>query len=262
MKRYLSIYWALIKINFSLLFTYRANLYNSILISLGWGIVSLSSIFLLTSQITHVYGWTREELYLLTGFYSIIVGISHMLFSSGFERFARTISLGKLDTYLLSPIDTQLYFSLKEFRPVSLLRVLLGIIFTSYIIGILHISFSVYMIVSSSILIFSGVLLLYSLWFLVVTFMIWNPNLSNLIDFLYNFNNLGRYPPSLIIYTKNIVLFLLIPFTLIGSVPARFILGKATLLELSGLVGCSVGLFILSRYFWKFALRFYTSASS
>ena len=250
------------KINASLLLTYRANFYNAVVITLGWGFVSVTSVMLLTAKTNSVYGWSREQLYLLTGIYSIIIGIFHMFFSASLERFARTISLGQLDSYLLTPIDTQLFLSIKNFRPVSSLRVIIGILFTLYIINAMHISFTIFTFFTFSLFIFMGVLLLYSIWFLVITITIWNPNLSNLVDFLYNFSNLGRYPPALLLYTKNFVVFLLIPLTLIASVPSRFALGQVSSLEIVGLFIFSTGLFTLSRFFWKFALRHYTSASS
>jgi len=262
MKRYFKIFLTIIKVNIALQFAYRANFYNSLLISGGWGIISIVSIFILTSRTATVYGWTRQELYLLTGIYSIVVGISHMLFSSSFERFARTISLGQLDTYLLQPLDAQFYLSIRTFRPVTIIRIIIGMIFTLFILSSMHVVVNLFLCMFFIVLIFFGVLLLYSLWFLVLTLTIWNPNLSNLVDFLYNFNNLGRYPPALILYTKNVVVFLLLPLTLIASVPARVILGKATWQEIGGLIFVSFGLFFLSRYFWKFALQQYTSASS
>ncbi len=262
MIRYLKIYFYLLKINISLLFAYRANFYNAALTTVGWGIISITSIMLLTAKTSSVYGWNRQELYLLTGLYSIIIGIFHMFFSASLERFARTVSLGQLDSYLLAPVDAQLFLSIKNFRPVSILRVIIGTLFTLYLLQTMHIIFTFFTLFVFILFISMGVLLLYSVWFLVITITIWNPNLSNLVDFLYNFSNLGRYPPALLLYTRNMVVFLLIPLTLIASVPARIALGKVTTIEVIGLVGFSVGIFTLSRYFWKFALRHYTSASN
>ncbi|HEX7041805.1 MAG TPA: ABC-2 family transporter protein [Patescibacteria group bacterium] len=260
--KYLRIYWAIIKINTTLLFTYRANFYNAVIITTGWGIISIVSIFLLTAKTKSVYGWSRDELYLLTGLYSIVIGLFHMFFSSSLERFARTISLGNLDSYLLSPIDVQLFLSTKFFRPVSSLRLIIAIAFTMYIMHSMNIELSILNLTTFCLYILLGVILLYSIWFLTITLTIWNPNLSNLVEFLYNFSNLARYPPALLLYTKNLIVFLFIPLTLITSVPARLITGKVEPIETIGLVVFSFGLFILSRLFWKYALRHYTSASS
>lgn len=261
MKRYFKIYWKLIRINLSLLFAYRANLYNSILITLGWGAVSIGGVFILTSRVTHIYSWSKGDLYLLTGIYSIIVGIFHMLFSTSMERFGRTISLGELDSYLLTPLDAQLYLSTKMFRPISFIRVVVGIIFTSIILQQLHITLTLFSFFVGVMSIVFGILFLYSLWFCVMTLLIWNPNLTNLIDFLYIVNNLGRYPPEMLTVTKNIVLYLFVPLALVAAVPAKFLLGKVSPVEIGIAVGGTVGFFIATRFFWQFALKSYSSAS-
>lgn len=262
MKRYLIIYWRLIQINFTLLFTYRANFYNSLIITVGWGIVSISSIFLITSRVSHVYSWSRQELYLLAGMYSIIIGIFHTFFSSSLERFGQTISLGELDSFLLTPIDTQAYLSTKFFRPVSFLRILIGFIFTIFVSLHLPGGINPFMIFTSAIFILLGVVVLYSIWFLVVVSMIWNPNLSNLIDLLFISSNLGRYPPELITSSRNIFLYLFLPLVLIAAVPSRFIIGRVSIAEALGLFIFSICLFALSRMFWKFALKSYASVNS
>lgn len=262
MKRHLKIYWLIIKINIALLFAYRANFYNSVLIAVGWGAVSVGSIFLITAKVSHIYSWSKEDLYLLAGLYSIGVGVFHMFFSSSLERFGRTISMGELDSYLLTPVDTQLYLSTKIFRPVSILRVIIGVVFTQIIIAQLHIVMSPMVFIASFLLLFIGILFMYSMWFLVVTLMVWNPNLTNLIDFLYIANNFGRYPTSIVTYTKNIFLYFALPLMLVTTVPAKLMLGTVSILEVSILVVSAFGLFLFSRYFWKFALRHYSSASS
>lgn len=262
MKRYLKIYWIIIKVNLALLFAHRANFYNSVIIAAGWGIISVGSIFLITAKTSHIYNWSREDLYLLAGFYSIIVGVFHTFFSSSLERFGRTISLGELDSYLLMPLDAQLYLSTKMFRPVSSLRILIGVIFTFIIINSLHVHINIFFFLLFPLFLILGILLLYSLWFFVVTLMIWNPNLTNLIDFLYIANNFGRYPSAIVTYTRNVVLYFALPLMLITTVPAELVLGKINIWELIILIISALSLFVASRYFWKFALRHYASASS
>lgn len=262
MKRYLKILGKFIAINLATMFAYRANLYNSLIITTGWGIVSIASITFLTSRTSHVYGWNRQELFLLTGVYSIATGIFHMFFSSSFERFSRVISTGELDGYLVKPIDVQFFLSTRNFRPITFIRVIIGVVFTWYILQGMHAIVSLEQLLFFSFFIFCSVFLMYGIWFLVIVLTVWYPTLTNLVDFLYQINNLGRYPPALLIYTKNAVVFLLIPLTLVASVPSRFILGKVTLFELLGLFLATGGFLIISRLFWLYALRHYSSASS
>jgi ABC-2 type transport system permease protein len=53
-----------------------------------------------------------------------------------------------------------------------------------------------------------------------------------------------------------------VPVALLTTVPARVALGSATASSVELAVAFSCGAFLLSRAFWRFALRYYASASS
>jgi len=261
MKRYLRIYGLLLKLNLSSLLAYRANLINSAIATLGWGVVSIITMYLLTFRTSSVYGWKPYELILASGIYSILIGIFHMFFSRNFETFSRTIHLGQLDSILLKPLDTQFTMSMWTFRFTNIFRVLFGIIFVSIMMNISHLSLSFFQWILFIILFGSSLMLLYAIWFSISTLTIWFTNLSNVIDFLYTISNLGRYPPEMIEHTKNLFLYIFLPLSLLATVPTKLILHKLNILEGLLLFVCSTILFYLSRKFWQFALRFYTSAS-
>ncbi len=261
MKRYIKIYSLLLRLNLSALLAYRANFINSVIGTVGWGFVSIASMFLLTSRVTTVYGWTREELLTVTGVYSVIIGIFHMLCSRNVERFSRIINLGQLDSILLKPTDPQFMVSLWLFNYASVFRIIMGIIFTIYMLQKMHIVVTLISFFGFIILMISGLLLLYSVWFSIITITIWFTNLTNLVDFLYGFSNLGRYPPEMIRRTGNLFLFIFLPLTFIATIPIKAILQKALPSDVLMLLLISWGFFFLTRKFFKFALRFYTSAS-
>jgi len=262
MKKYLKTYSALLMLNMSNMFAYRANFINSIIGSVGWATVSISSIFLLTSKTSSVFGWDRQELLLLVGIYNILNGMFIIFFARNFERFSKLIHFAQLDSILLKPIDSQFQISLSLFNITGLARVIIGIIFCWFIAPTLHIHLSIVTEVFFLLFLAVSMIIFYSVWFLVMTLIIWFSNLSNLADFLYVFNNLGRYPSQLITSLRNVFLFALLPFTLLASVPAKLLLSKLTIQDFIVFTSIAFGLLILSRIFWKFALRYYTSASS
>src|SRR3972149_8688112 len=89
MGKYVRIYRDLLRLNLSSLVAYRSNFVNSVVSSTAWGVFSLVSIVLLTYRVQSVFGWTREEILLLTGVYSVVIGVFHTLFSRNFVRFSR-----------------------------------------------------------------------------------------------------------------------------------------------------------------------------
>ena len=247
--------------NFYLLFAYRVNFINSIIASIGWGVISILSMFILTSRNTSIYGWTRNELLLLSGVYSIVVALFHAFFARNFDRFSRIIHLGQLDLILLKPIDAQFNISFTIFHFTALSRLFIALIFSIWMLSVMHIHFSFLQLIFFIMLIFLGVTIFYGVWFLFLTITIWFSNLSNIKDFLYNFNNLGRYPSEILFKTGNVILLLFLPLTYVASVPVKVLLTKATVSEIIIMLLFAIVFFVSSRKFWQFALRFYTSAS-
>lgn len=261
MKRYIRIYLLLLRLNLSVLMAYRVSFVNSIVGTIGWGIISILSMYLLTINISNAYGWSKTDLLIAAGVYSVIIGIFHVLFSRNFERFSRIIHLGQLDSILVKPVDSQFLISMWLFNYASLLRVFVGGLFIFYILHVMHIVISFLNVLGFLALMTSSLFLLYAVWFTFTTFTVWFTNLSNLVDFLYGFSYLGRYPPEMVRQSRNVFLFIFLPLTLIATVPAKTIIQKASVVDITELLFFSFFLFFLSRKFWQFALRFYTSAS-
>jgi ABC-2 type transport system permease protein len=261
MNRYMRTYKTLLKVNFMRLLVYRGNFFSTLLSSLGWGTLSIASMILLTTNVQMVYGWKREELLLLTGLYGVIIGTFHILFSRNFERLSRIIFYGELDGILLKPLDSQFSVSMWYVGYLTVFRVLMAAGFSMYIIYTYNIELQLINVISFFVLLVFSLLLVYSIWFLILTLMIWFPRLSNLVELLFNLNDLSRFPPEMYFQFKNVFIYLLIPYTFVLVTPLKTLLNKVLVGEIFGLLFFSISLFILSRFFWRFALRSYTSAS-
>lgn len=261
MKRIYRIYKTLLHLNLSTLMAYRANLVNSIIASVGWGVFSIVMIFLLTNKSTAIYGWTRDEIFLLTGFYNIIGGSFHVLFSRNFERFARVMHMGELDMLLLKPVDSQFLLSFWMFNYVGLFRIVLGILFSGYIVFKLEGTIPFTFIPLAVVLSVAGLIFLYSISYILLTMTMWNTNLSNLVGLMYEMNGLTRYPPEIFTQFRNVIVFLILPLTLVVSIPVKSILGKANISDCLLLLSFAILFLLFSRMVWRYALRSYTSAS-
>lgn len=262
MKKYWRVYKTLLKLNFATLLMYRANFYNNLISSIAWGLFSLFSIVLLTSNSTMVFGWSRDQLLLLNGLYGIIIGIYHVFLSANFERFSNIIHFGQLDSILTKPIDSQFLLSFWIIRFATFSRVIIAGIYTWYISNNLHLSLAFGSLAVITILMLLGLILLYSIWYIVITLTIWQTKLSNLTELMFSVTGVARYPQEMMHQLADYVFVFLLPFTLIINIPARIYLDKAESFDIILLTLLALGLFFLSRRFWKYALRFYTSASN
>lgn len=262
MKRYLRIYRTLLKINLIALFTYRANFVNSTISSFVWGVFGIATILLITSKTSSVFGWKREELILLAAVHSLIIGLFHLFFARNFERFARLIAWGKFDSVLLKPLDSQFSISLWEINYAAIARIILGSGILIYLINSLSYTISFFNIIFFMSLLVVGVLILYSLWLIAVTFLIWVPQLSNILDIMYTVSGFIRYPPEMFKKVSGLLFLVVFPIVFVAASPFKELIGKANYWDILVLLLTCGLLLILSRFFWRFGLRYYTSASN
>lgn len=260
MKRYYRIYLRLIQLNLSTLLTYRVNFMNQLVASIGWGLMSLYTVVMLTARMTDAYGWKREEILLINGVYGIIVGIFHMFISINMGRLSRVIHMGELDGILVKPIDTQFAVSVWQINFSAIFRIIIALIYTIWIIQMLHITVTVGQIVLFLFFSVFSLTLLYSIWFFILTSLIWFSNMTNLVLFLFSFESMARFPKEMLSQLAPFLFFVVLPLALVINTPARLLIGKLSLTDAALLLMFASIFWFAARGFWLFALRHYTSA--
>jgi len=261
MQQYINIYRRLLKINFAELLAYRANFISHLISSCCWTLFQIIWINLLTYKNQSIFGWKKEDLIILTISYVILSGFHHCFLSKNFRELAKIIDYGQLDSYLVKPVDEQFLLSLTKVEYSQLARFLLGTVALIVTLSKFQIYPSLIQILSYIFLMGFGLVTIYSIWLLLSSLMIWYPQINNLVGFLFDLTGVSRYPKEMILKTNNYAIFFFLPITLIAAAPSRYLFNKAITGDTFLLVlECGV-LFIISRLFWKFSLRFYTSAS-
>lgn len=261
MTRYLKIYWTLLKLNLTNLLIYRSNFISSCVASLLWGGLLVVSFFLLTLRTKFVNSWSRDELMLLAGSYSIVITLFHMLFARNFERFSQIINRGELDLMLLKPVNSQFLISFWLFHFANIIRLIFGLFFVGYMIIKMQLAITLLNLVGAVVLMIFSLTLLYAMWFVIATSTIWFTTLTNLSELLYSVTGLARFPKEIYRELAVYVFAFILPLSLVVATPTKALIGKVLGGDVWLLLGFAVGLFLLSRAFWRFALRFYTSAN-
>lgn len=260
--RYARVYKVILQLNFSSLVVYRTNFVNNVLSSIVWGAFSLISIILLTARTETAFGWRREEILLLTGIYAIVIGLFHTLWTRNFERLSQIVFYGRLDQVLLKPIDPLFFTTTMIVNYASITRILIGIGYSCIIWQKVAGTFSVLLALRFFIFLFAGLVLLYSIWVIAVTPIIWFPRLSNITDVLFTVSGMARFPREMYSQLQQYIFFFLLPLTFILVTPTKALLEKATVFDVSGLLICTCILFFASRAFFKYALRHYEGSGS
>jgi ABC-2 type transport system permease protein len=107
-----------------------------------------------------------------------------------------------------------------------------------------------------------GFVILYSLWFILGATSIWFVKIYNVTEVLRGLVDAGRYPIAAYPASYRIFFTFVVPVTFLTTIPAQTMLNRV---EWPWIVGGGILALVLlycTHQFWRFALRFYTSASS
>ena len=261
-KKYIKIYSLFLYTSVATELEYKAN----VIIDFVTAILSLiGSIFLLTiffQNIETIGGWTFEQALIIQGIYTILNGITNTWFNPNLTEIVKYIREGTLDFVLLKPIDSQFLISLKKIAPSGFLEIILGFILLGYCVVINQININLEFLFLCITTLFCSIVILYSLWFLISTTTIWFVKTWNATEVLRSFLYIGRFPLNSFSFSLRIFFSIFIPIAFITTIPSEVFLGLAQIWEILLEILVSFIFFIVSRRFWLFALKYYTSASS
>lgn len=262
MKKYFHIYKTLLALNWEVFIEYRASFYLKSISRLLYTAYHVLSIFLLTNIISSVFDWSRYELLLLASTYSVFIGLYHMIISHNMIRLSEEIYYGRLDFLLLKPIDSQFSATFWLFSFVDIIRVFVGALLTWFFLHVLGIKLTFLDIMLYVTTILMGLGILYSLWLSVLSLLIFNPRISNIIDLLFHLSEIGRYPGQMYQRVSVYLFAVVLPLTFLMIPATKVLLHKFTYLEGIELVLLCIIISITARFIWRRSLRSYTSASS
>tara|TARA_B100000963_G_scaffold20828_1_gene15747 strand:+ start:4146 stop:4940 length:795 start_codon:yes stop_codon:yes gene_type:complete len=262
LKKYFKLYAYFFYSSLSIELEYKINLLIDLLTSiLGLiGSIFLLSIFFLNAS--DIGGWSFNQALIIQGIYTILNGITNTWFSPNLTEIVKYIREGTLDYVLIKPIDSQFWISFKRISPTGLIEILLGLIVIIYCFYLNNISFTYSSICLLLLTLFCSISILYSLWFLISTTTIWFVKTWNATEVLRSFLYIGRFPMNSFSFPLRVFFSTIVPITFITTIPSEVILGISDSWKIFLEIVVAILFLTISRKFWFFALRFYTSASS
>ncbi|NEQ54347.1 MAG: ABC transporter permease [Leptolyngbya sp. SIO3F4] len=260
MQRYLRVLRLFWEVAIAAELEYRLNFVIATLSSLTALGGNLFGLFLFYRTGYEFQGWQWQEALVVLGVFTMLQGFAATFLSPNLNRIVKHVQEGTLDFVLLKPISSQFWLSTRTISPWGFPDLVLGTIMVIYAGNLLGLGASNYL--SAILPLALGFISLYSLWFILGATSIWFVKIYNVTEVLRNFLEAGRFPIVAYPTAFRIFFTFVIPVAFLTTVPAQVFLNRIDYTWLTGACGLAVGLFQLSRWFWRFALRFYTSASS
>jgi len=263
LRRYAEIYWALWRNSVVREMGFKANFILWILVELLWFLLQMTFISVIYSHTDHIADWTKWQVVLLVASSHFIQQIFTALFLTNCVEISEYIRTGRLDFMLLLPINTRFIVSLRKVDLGGFFNAASALVVMGYCAHRLGLHPSIAQITGFVLLCASGLLVHYSLLFLLSCVAFWTVRAQGIVWGYYNLFNISRLPDAAFHGFFKALFTYALPMLLVANVPAKLLLSKlSSPLEMLLLLGLSFVCFFASESFWRFSLRRYTSASS
>lgn len=241
---------------------YRANFFIQLLESVvltGTGLIALSLIFDHTDDLN---GWTRPQLLIVLGVYTMVGGLIQFVIQPNMARIMSEIRLGTFDYVLTKPVDSQLLATLREFHLWRLTDVVIGVVVTSWGIGGLAGPVGVLDVASFAFTVVAGMVLVYCIWLVVTAGAFWFVKMDEVQDLFAGMYRAGQYPVTVYPTWLRLTLTYLVPIGFAITVPVESLTGRLTLGRALVSVAFVVVAFTFTRLVWRAGTRHYSGASA
>lgn len=264
MRRYLEIYWLMIRNSLIREMNFKANFILWMIVELLWFGGQIVFIEVLFSYVDNLAGWTKWEVVALIGTHQLIGQIFQGFFYVNLANLPDLVRTGKLDILLLLPIDAQFAVSTRQFGMDNLINAMAGVAIVIFSLMKLSLVPSAGQVMLYCAAVILGVTVHYSIFLSLSTMSFWIVKAQGLIYGYFNLFNIGRYPDAVFHGAFKVIFSTILPVILVANVPARALVrvGENPLPGMLALLCTTCFIAGASRAFWRFALRRYSSASS
>ena len=264
MRRYLEIWGIMLRNSLIRELSFKVNFILWMVVEVLWFCGQIVFFGIIFGQVDHIGDWSKWEVILLIGTHQMIAQLFQAFFFVNVANVPELVRTGKLDSLLVLPIDSQFAVSSKQFGLDSMINAALGGVVVCVSLSQLGIVPNPTSILLYLVALGFGVAVHYSIMLGLAAVSFWIVRAQGLVYGYFNFLNIARYPDVIFPRLFRFIFGWIIPVVIIANIPARLLiksLGQPGQLMVH-LVIASTIIFWLSRVFWRFALRHYSSASS
>ncbi len=264
MRRYFEIYTIMLRNSLIREMSFKANFLLWLVVEVLWFVGQIAFFSIIFGHVDRIGDWSKWEVVLLVGTHQIVAQLFQAFFFMNISNIPELVRTGKLDALLLLPVDSQFAVSTKQFGLDSILNALLGggVVIVSLVQ--LQVTPGVISVVLYLIALVFGVAVHYSIMLALAAVSFWIVRAQGLVYGYFNFLQIARYPDVIFPRAFRFVFGWIIPVIIVANIPARLLIKPLSdpLWLMFHLLAAATTAVVISRLFWNFALRRYSSASS
>ena len=192
----------------------------------------------------------------------MVDAINMTVFSNNLWWLPIYVNKGDLDYYLVRPVSSLFFLSLRDFAANSFLNLIIALGLLAWSMVRYPEPIPVSNLLWYLFLLLNGAVLHYTLQMFFLIPVIWLHSNRGLTNAFYSTTKLAERPDKIYSkWTRRVLLFVF-PLLLMVSIPARVLFEGPSLAMVGMTLGISGIFFLIMVGFWNFSLRHYSSASS
>jgi ABC-2 type transport system permease protein len=262
MGRYGMLYLYFLRFSFSRAMEFRLDFFFRIVMDTVYYIVHIIFFGVIYGHTSMIGGWNFDQILIFMCGFFLVDAIHMTVHANNIWALPEHVNKGDLDYYLIRPVSSLFFLSHRDFAANSFVNLLIAAGMLTWALLRYPGEFS-----TVQVLVFLGLLLngAYLYWGIHMCFVIpvfWTHSAHGFQMLFYSLKQFAERPDPIFQGWIRRTLTTFLPFLIIASFPARILFEGLSLSILihSALVSLGLSLFLL--WFWKKALRSYSSASS
>lgn len=260
--RYLRLYLHFLRFSFSRALEFRLDFFFRIVMDVVFYAVDLIFFTLLYGHTSVLGGWSLDQVYLFVCGYFLVDALHMAIFANNLWWLPIFINRGDLDYYLVRPVSSLFFLSLRDFAANSFMNVVIAAGLVTWALWRYPGELGAGAILAYLAFLLLGVFLLYlsRLTFIIPVF--WLQSDRGLAEVSWAMARLGERPVQIYAGWLRWLLLTVVPMAFIASVPAYILFQGLSLRWLALAAVVTAGLCGFTLWFWRRAMTAYTSASS
>lgn len=262
MQRYIRLYLCFLRFAFSKALQFRIDFFFRIAMDIVFYAVNILFYDVIYSHTNLIGGWNREQMMIFVGGFLLIDALNMTIFADNLSNISFLVNKGDLDYYLIRPVSSLFFMSLRDFAANSFVNLMMAIGILAVALVNYDAPLSVASIVLFLLLIVNGTWLRYLVRMFTIIPVFWLHSNRGLEMMFYHMVRFLERPDAIFTGAVRMVLTTVLPFSLMISFPARLLINGFSWSILLHIVLVTVVVTLIVFAWWKKGLRAYSSASS
>ena len=260
-KRYLRLYGAFLRFSFSKALEFRVDFYFRVFMDVVFYAVHLLFFTIIYRHTPMLGGWDLEQIYVFVCGAMFVDALHMTIFANNMWWLPIYINRGDLDYYLVRPVSSLFFLSVREVAANSFLNLILAGVLVTWALGH-HGGLGTVQILIYFWFLVLGAFVHYLIRIVFITPVFWLHSNRGLDEVAWTLNRLSEKPHQIYPGPMRWFLVTVLPLAFTASYPAHVLFGGLSWTVFLHSIAVALGLFLFVLWFWNRGLRAYSSASS